>query len=37
MKLHFDPNQDYQLQAIKSVVDIFEGQPLSQSDLKILY
>ncbi len=34
MKLHFDPNQDYQLQAIKSIVDIFEGQPLSQSDFE---
>ncbi len=34
MKLHFDSNQDYQLQAIKSIVDIFEGQPLSQSDFQ---
>ena len=34
MKLHFDPNQDYQLQAIKSIVDMFEGQPLSQSDFE---
>jgi len=34
MKLHFDPNQDYQLQAIKSIVDIFEGQPLSRSDFE---
>ena len=34
MKLHFDPNQDYQLKAIKSVVDIFEGQPLSHSDFE---
>ncbi len=34
MKLHFDPNQDYQLKAIKSIVDIFEGQPLSQSDFE---
>ncbi len=29
MKLHFDSNQDYQLQAIQSVVDVFEGQPLN--------
>ncbi len=34
MKLHFDPNQEYQLQAIKSIVDIFEGQPLSRSDFE---
>lgn len=26
MKLRFDPNQDYQLQAIASVVDLFDGQ-----------
>ena len=32
MKLHFDPNQQYQLDAVKSIVDIFEGQPLSQGD-----
>ncbi len=34
MKLHFDPNQEYQKQAIKSIVDIFEGQPLSNSDFE---
>lgn len=27
MKLHFDPNQQYQLDAINAVVDIFTGQP----------
>jgi len=27
MKIHFEPNQAYQIEAIKSVVDIFEGQP----------
>ena len=27
MKLQFDPNQDYQLQAIQAVVDLFNGQP----------
>ncbi|RZB34704.1 MAG: type III restriction enzyme [Desulfobacteraceae bacterium Eth-SRB1] len=32
MKLHFDPNQQYQLDAVKSIVDIFEGQPLSQGN-----
>ncbi len=32
MKLHFDPNQQYQLDAVKSIVDVFEGQPLNQGD-----
>ena len=32
MKLHFDPNQQYQLDAVKSIVGIFDGQPLSQGD-----
>ena len=27
MKLQFDANQDYQLQAIRAVVDLFKGQP----------
>ena len=26
MKLQFDPKQDYQLDAIKAVVDLFAGQ-----------
>lgn len=34
MKLHFSPNQDFQLQAIQSTVDIFEGQPLSKSEFE---
>lgn len=32
MKLQFDSNQEYQLQAIQSVVDLFEGQPLSTGE-----
>jgi type III restriction enzyme len=32
LKLHFDPNQQYQLDAVKSIIDIFDGQPLSQGD-----
>lgn len=34
MKLHFDSNQEYQLNAIQSVVDLFEGQPLSKVDFE---
>lgn len=34
MKLHFDSNQEYQLDAIKSITDIFEGQPLSSGDFE---
>jgi type III restriction enzyme len=33
MKLQFDPNQNYQKQAINAIVDIFEGQSLSSSEL----
>jgi restriction endonuclease len=29
MKLHFSPNQPYQLDAIRAITDIFEGQKLS--------
>ncbi|MBI5416554.1 DEAD/DEAH box helicase family protein [Candidatus Poribacteria bacterium] len=32
MKLHFDPNQQYQHDAINSIVNIFDGQPLNQGD-----
>jgi type III restriction enzyme len=32
MKLQFESNQEYQLEAIRSVVDIFEGQPLSTGE-----
>jgi len=34
MKLQFDKNQEYQLQAIKSVIDLFDGQPLCNSDFE---
>lgn len=30
MKLKFDPNQQYQIDAVNAVVDLFEGQPLVQ-------
>lgn len=34
MKLHFDSNQAYQIDAIKSITDTFEGQPLSNGDFE---
>ena len=34
MKLHFDSNQNYQLEAIKAITNIFEGQPLSGGDFE---
>ena len=33
MKLHFDPNQPFQRDAINSIIGIFEGQSLNQDDL----
>ncbi|OGU96032.1 MAG: DEAD/DEAH box helicase [Ignavibacteria bacterium RIFOXYC2_FULL_35_21] len=35
MKLNFDPNQDFQLVAIKAIVDVFEGQPLNNEQLSL--
>lgn len=32
MKLSFEPNLEYQQEAIKSVIGLFEGQPLEDSD-----
>ena len=34
MKLKFDPNQQYQLDAVDAVVGVFDGQPLSGSDFE---
>ncbi|MFA5010712.1 MAG: DEAD/DEAH box helicase family protein [Ignavibacteria bacterium] len=34
MKLHFDSKQEFQLEAVKAVTDIFEGQPLSSGDFE---
>lgn len=35
MKLNFDPNQEYQLDAIKAVIDVFEGQALNNEQLSL--
>jgi type III restriction enzyme len=35
MKLKFDHKQEYQLDAVKSIIDIFKGQPLSKGDFEI--
>jgi type III restriction enzyme len=34
MKLHFDSKQEFQLDAVKAITDIFEGQPLSGGDFE---
>lgn len=34
MKLHFDSNQNYQLEAIQSVIGLFEGQPINKGDFE---
>jgi hypothetical protein len=37
VKLHFDPDQAFQRDAINSVVGIFEGQPLGLGDFDSLF
>ncbi|MGI8481112.1 MAG: DEAD/DEAH box helicase family protein [Chthoniobacterales bacterium] len=34
MKIKFDSNQDFQLDAIRAVVEVFSGQPLTQPSLQ---
>jgi type III restriction enzyme len=34
MKLHFDSKQEFQIEAVKAVTDIFEGQPLNSGDFE---
>ena len=33
MKIHFDPNQQFQLDAVAAVTNLFEGQPQSASSI----
>jgi type III restriction enzyme len=35
MKLHFEPNLDYQLQAIEAVCDLFRGQEVCRTDFTV--
>lgn len=35
MKIQFDPNQDFQLEAIRSVANIFEGQETCQTNFTV--
>ena len=35
MKLHFEPNLDYQLQAIEAVCDLFRGQEMCRSEFTV--
>lgn len=37
MKLQFDSSQEYQLDAVRSVVDLFEGQPLNKGDFEVSF
>ena len=37
MKIQFDSNQDYQLEAIEAVVDVFDGQPMAQGEYEIRF
>ena len=35
MKLHFEPNLDFQLQAIDAVCDLFRGQEICRIDFTV--
>lgn len=35
MKIKFDSTQEYQIQAVSSFIDLFDGQPLQQADYSI--
>lgn len=37
MKLQFDPDLDYQREAIDAVIQLFEGTPSKQSDFEISF
>ena len=35
MKLHFEPNLDYQLAAIEAVCDLFRGQEICRTEFTV--
>jgi len=35
MKLHFEPNLDYQLQAIEAVCELFRGQEICRTEFTV--
>lgn len=35
MKLHFEPNLDYQVQAIDAVCDLFKGQEICRTEFTV--
>ena len=36
MKLQFDPNQTFQLDAVNAVADLFDGQPQAAGDFSVI-
>ena len=37
MKLHFEPNLDYQLQAVEAVCDLFRGQEICRTEFTVMH
>ena len=35
MKIKFDPNQKYQLDSVDAIINIFDGQPLNDTDFEV--
>ena len=35
MKLHFEPNLDFQIQAIEAVCDLFRGQEICRTEFTV--